>query len=97
VWKLIVFVVAFCAGTAILSTFDAVAHPTIAASLAVDQLQDTESSAIAMRAYDRAQNFLPGGIQGAILFLGAYLLFGTALFRADLARLATQTWETIKS
>ena len=94
-WKLYIFLALLFAGYGALSVFDSVVHPTIAANLAVNQLDDTEGSAIAMRTYDRAQNFFPFGIWGTTIFFGAYLVFGTALFRADLFRLITQLSENL--
>jgi hypothetical protein len=89
-WKLFVFFGLLIAGYTLVSAFDAIAHPTIAANIAVNQLDDTESGAIAIRTYDRAQNFFPFGVWGITIFIGAYLVFGTALFRADLVRLITR-------
>lgn len=89
-WKFWLFA-AFAFGSfAILSGFDTAVHPTISATLAVAQLDDTEGSAIAMRTYERVFSDFPLGIWGAIGFVGLCLVFGTTLFRADIVQLFTR-------
>lgn len=83
VWKLFLFLAVLLLGNATISIYDAVVHPTIAASVAVDQLDNTERGAITMRAYDQVQNLFPVGVWGATV------LFGALLFRADFMRLIT--------
>lgn len=80
-WKLFLLAALVLISTGVLATFDTTMHPTVAANLAVNQLENTESGAIAVRTYDRAQNVFPFIVPLATAF------FGCLLFRADIVRL----------
>ena len=90
IWKLLLFGLVVFTGLTALSVFDTTLHPTISADLAVNQLNDTEAGAIAMRAYDRFQSFLPAGVSILTAFIGLCLVFGSALFFTDVIQLFTQ-------
>lgn len=79
-WKLFLLAALVLISTGVLATFDTTMHPTVAANLAVNQLENTESGAIAVRTYDRAQNFFP------LVVLCTTAFFGLLLFRTDISR-----------
>jgi hypothetical protein len=57
-------------------------HPTVASNLAVDQLQNDESSAITIRSYEYVMALLP------ILSWAFVALFGVFLFRNEIRKFA---------
>jgi hypothetical protein len=61
------------------TVFDTVVHPTVSAQLAVQQLDDTEASAISMRSYDRLASSLPV-LSWAIVGLSGLALFAKPLY-----------------
>lgn len=84
VWKVILFVSLFVFDYFMFETLHNAFHPTFASTLAVDQLNNSEASAIAIRVYEQLQNFLhPLSPFGAVF----YIAFGLILFRSDLLRL----------
>lgn len=85
-FKIVLMVLAVATVLLLNSFVDVGAHPTIAADLAVGQLQNDEGAAIAMRSYDIFYNALP------LLSWGAAALFGMFLFRSDVKKL----WDEVK-
>lgn len=77
-----IFLLVLAVGAVLLlnSLIDVGAHPTIAADIAVSQLQNDEGAAVTMRSYDIAYNALP------LLSWGAVTLFGLFLFRSPVKR-----------
>ena len=59
-----------------------VGQPTLDASIAVQQLEDTEASALAMRSFSRFTSSLP------LFSYGAVALFGLLLFWGNISRFA---------
>ena len=66
-----------------------IVKPSIDASIAVDQLQDSETAAITMRSYDRFASSIP------LISWTMTGLFGLVLFYGRLVTLAKSAWENL--
>lgn len=82
VWKIVLLVAVIFGTSTFLAGFDTVIQPNVSVELAVDQLNDSDEAATALRSYDRFQSHLP-----TIVWTGVSA-FGLLLFWSDLSRLA---------
>ena len=75
----IVLLVLVVGAVVLLNSFtDVIVHPTIAADVAVGQLENDEGAAITMRGYDTLYNAFP------LISWGAATLFGLFMFRSNI-------------
>lgn len=95
-WKAWLFLAFIVGSQGLLGLFDNAINPTVAATVAVGQLENTEGGAIAMRTYDQVQNALPGSQLFTVVLLGGYLVCGGALFRADLVHLVSRLKKVVQ-
>ena len=78
--RICVFVLIVLAACVINATFETAVHPSASTSLAVGQLEDSESAAIGMRTYDRLSNTVPQ-LTWAVVALSGLALFSKPFLR----------------
>lgn len=86
-WKVYLCIAVFIASILFMNAYDNTVDPFVSATVAVQQLEDSETGAIATRSYTSFQNLLPLGVQGFAIFLVAFVIFGASLFSTDLLAL----------
>jgi hypothetical protein len=79
--KILLFAIIALACLSFIVTWEIALHPSVSATVAVNQLADDESAAILMRSYDRINAFLPVTL-GAVTVLFGLLLFGSDVVSA---------------
>jgi hypothetical protein len=76
--RVLVVLVLCLAALSVNSCLDVVLHPSVSADVAVNQLEDDEFGAAAMRSYDRFYNAVP------VVSWGCVVLVGLAMFRSEI-------------